>query len=89
MRFYLILFLLSFSCFADDELTNCIKHESDSLWVEHHSCDQGQVQIGHELFNESVVLVDNSKTTQQYQEKNNKVNIKYLKTIRSLRFENE
>jgi hypothetical protein len=89
MRFHLIIALIFCTNVFANEFTNCVKEESDSLWVEHHKCDQGKVQIGHEIFNDSMVFVGGNKYIQQYREKDNEVNLEFLKNIREIHTKNE
>lgn len=85
MPFILIVLLVSVGIQAK-ELRNCVKEESESLWVENYECENGKAQVGHGVITSSVVTTTEPNRTQIVFDstKKNAVNLKYLKTLRKL-----
>ena len=68
------------------EVVNCFKDDNNSLWTESYSCDDGKErQIGHELINNYLVVKNNNDIKQHYQEKDNQLNMEYLKEMRKIK----
>jgi hypothetical protein len=88
MRFIIVFLLVSFNVMAEDP-NNCTRQNHESLWVEEYVCDKNvNIQVGHELINNSVVVSNENKTEQHYQEKDNQINMQYLKEMRKLNKDN-
>jgi hypothetical protein len=74
-----VISLFSFSVFS----ANCNQApDNDSLWVKEFHCDDNTtISVGHELFNESLIVKDENNKTKQiylYQDKD-EVNKEFLK----------
>lgn len=78
MNYFICLLILTFSF---SSFANCTQqNEADSLWVKEYECDNKTISIGHELFNESLVVKEGTSTKQMYlYEDKDEVNKEFLK----------
>lgn len=78
--------LLALLCFLPQITSaSCQKEENGSLWVESYECKDGvKVTKGHELFNESIVVEQKGKISQEYLYENDKPNPDYFKAYEKI-----
>jgi hypothetical protein len=84
----MFLLFVSFNAIAS-EVADCTRENPESLWVEDYTCKEDRkVQIGHELINNSIIVKENNIVQQHYQEKDNKLNMDYLKAVHNFKKDN-